>query len=383
MRGVLPGSEIDFAAKTLEEEFFSVMPLSPEMETLCAAAVEYGASDLLLHENRSPQFRLNGVLTAVESAPLTGDFFDQLWASCRVNADTTDFDTSLASAQGVRFRVNLLRQSGERAAVLRRIRSDIPTLESLGVPSEVLREWCGHKAGIILVCGPTGSGKSTTLAAAMEWMNQTLARHIVTIEDPIEYQFAGKRCIFTQREVGIDTPSFSEGLRRSLRQDPDVIFVGEIRDSLTATTALQASETGHLVLATLHASNAGDSMERLQIIFPPEEREAVRRTLSNQLLGVLCQRLLPAKDGKLALAAEYFTNVGVTRKYIADGKTPELADQITRSDPRAGCDFLSSIAALVRAGRITEEEAASAVDNPQELLRALRGISSSAQSTRR
>jgi twitching motility protein PilT len=279
--------------------------------------------------------------------------------------------------------VNLLRQSGERAAVLRRIRNDIPDMESLGLPAEVLREWCGHKSGIVLVCGPTGSGKSTTLAAAMEWMNQTIARHIVTIEDPIEYLFTSKRCLFTQREVGIDTSSFAEGLRRSLRQDPDVIFVGEIRDALTATTALQASETGHLVLATLHASNAGDTIERLQIIFPAEEREAVRRTLSTQLLGVLCQRLLPAKDGSLALVAEYFTNVGVTRKYVAEGKTPELADQITRSDPRSGRDFLSSIAALVRAGRITEEEASSAVDNPQELLRALRGISSSAQSTRR
>lgn len=359
------------------------MPLSQEMETLCAAAVQYGASDLLLHENRTPQFRLNGVLTAVEAAPLGRDFFDQLWASCKAGEETKDFDTSLTTADGVRFRVNLLRQSGERAAVLRRIRSDIPSLETLGVPADVLREWFGHKAGIILVCGPTGSGKSTTLAAAMEWMNQTTARHIVTIEDPIEYAFTGKRCLFTQREVGIDTPSFSEGLRRALRQDPDVIFVGEIRDAQTATTALQASETGHLVLATLHSSNAGDTIERLQIIFPPEEREAVRRTLSSQLLGVLCQRLLPAKDGGLALAAEYFTNVGVTRKYIADGKIPELADQITRADSRNGQDFLAAIAALVRAGRITEEEASTSVDNPQELMRALRGISSSAQSTRR
>lgn len=359
------------------------MALSPEMETLCAAAVEYGASDLLLHEGRVPQFRLNGVLTAVEASPLSGDFFDGLWAACRASAETSDFDTSLTSAQGARFRVNLLRQSGARAAVLRRIRSDIPALEALGVPADLMREWCARKSGIILVCGPTGSGKSTTLAAAMEWMNQNLARHIVTIEDPIEYQFTGKQCLFTQREVGIDTPSFAEGLRRSLRQDPDVIFVGEIRDAVTASTALQASETGHLVLATLHSSNAGDTIERLQVIFPNAEREAVRRTLSSQLLGVLCQRLIPAADGGLALAAEYFTNIGVTRKYVAEGKTPELADQISRSDPRSGRDFLASIAALVRSGRITEEEASASVDNPQELLRSLRGISSSAPSNRR
>jgi pilus retraction protein PilT len=359
------------------------MALSPELESLCAAAVEYGASDLLLHEGRAPQFRINGVLTAVEASPLSGDFFAQLWASCGAPPETTDFDSSLSSDQGARFRVNLLRQSGARAAVLRRIRSEIPDLETLGVPADVLREWCGRKSGIVLVCGPTGSGKSTTLAAAMEWMNQTLARHIVTIEDPIEYLFTGKKCLFTQREVGIDTPSFAEGLRRSLRQDPDVIFVGEIRDAVTATTALQASETGHLVLATLHSSNAGDTIERLQVIFPSAEREAVRRTLSSQLLGVLCQRLIPATDGGLALAVEYFTNVGVTRKYVAEGKTPELSDQIARSDPRTGRDFLTSLAALVRSGRISEDEASASVDNPQELLRALRGISSSAPSTRR
>jgi pilus retraction protein PilT len=359
------------------------MALSPEMETLCAAAVEYGASDLLLHEGQPPRFRLNGTLTTADAAPLTGAFFDDLWSACRASAETTDFDTSLTSAQGVRFRVNLLRQTGARAAVLRRIRSDIPDLETLGVPSDVLREWCGRKSGIVLVCGPTGSGKSTTLAAALEWMNRHLARHVVTIEDPIEYLFTGRSCLFTQREVGIDTPSFAEGLRRSLRQDPDVIFVGEIRDADTAATALQASETGHLVLATLHASNSGDAVERLQIIFPPAEREAVRRTLSTQLLGILCQRLIPALDGGLALATEYFTNVGVMRKLVADGKIPELSDQITRSDPRQACNFPSSIAALVKSGRISEEEAVAGVDNPQELHRMLRGISSSSQATRR
>lgn len=359
------------------------MVLSPEMETLCAAAVEYGASDLLLHEGRAPQLRISGALTALETAPLDGGFFDRLWDVCKCPPAATDFDTGVTSADGVRFRVNLLRQSGARAAVLRRIRRDIPAMETLGVPAEVLREWCVRKSGIVLVCGPTGSGKSTTLAAAMEWMNQTVSRHIVTIEDPIEYLFAGRNCLFTQREVGIDTPTFAEGLRRSLRQDPDVIFVGEIRDAATALTALQASETGHLVLATLHSSSAIDTVERLQLIFPQPEREAVRRTLSTQLLGVVCQRLLPARDGGLALAAEYFTNAGVIRKYIADGKLPELADQIARSDPRSGRDFLSAVAALVRDGRVAEEEAAQAVENPQELTRALRGISSSAPSTRR
>ncbi len=351
--------------------------LSPEMESFCAAAVEYGASDLLLHEGQVPQVRLEGKLTALEAAPLTGEFFDALWKSCRAGGDERDFDTSLTSSKGVRFRVNLLQQLGKRAAVLRRIRGDIPELEALGAPAELLREWCSRQAGMVLVCGPTGSGKSTTIAAAIQWMNRNFSRHIVTIEDPIEYLFAGDRCLFTQREVGIDTATFAEGLRRSLRQNPDVIFVGEIRDAITAMTAIQASETGHLVLATVHSANCVDTIERLQLLFPATERDAIRKTLSGQLLGVVCQRLLPAASGGLALVAEYFSNIGVVRRFINEGKLPELADAITRSDPKDARDFLSALTALVKSGRITEEVATAAADNPQELQRALRGISSS------
>jgi len=355
--------------------------LTPELEALCAAAVQYKASDLLLHEGRSPRFRLEGGLTPLESPPLDASFFDSLWALCGAG-DQQDYDASL-TAGGVRFRVNLLYQLGLRAAVLRRIRSDIPDLEALGTPADLIREWCGRSSGMLLVCGPTGSGKSTTLAAAIEWMNGTMARHVVTIEDPIEYLFVGRRCLFTQREVGIDTPTFAEGLRRSLRQNPDVIFVGEIRDSITAATAIQASETGHLVLATLHASSCADAVERLQFQFPHDERDAIRKTLSAQLLGVLCQRLLPGAGGGVALASEYFTNFGATRKLIAEDKLPELTDLMARSDAQSGRSLLSALVDLVEAGQITEEVAAAATGNPQELQRALRGISSSSQATRR
>lgn len=358
-------------------------PVPPELETLCAAAAEYGASDLLLHEGRAPQIRLSGRLTVLDFPVLSAEFFDRTWSACGAGPEILDHDTSLTSSGGVRFRVNLLRQLGRRAAVLRRIRSDIPDLETLGAPADLLREWCSRKSGMVLVCGPTGSGKSTTLAATLEWMNGSLDRHVVTIEDPIEYLFSSRSCLFTQREVGIDTASFGEGLRRSLRQNPDVIFVGEIRDAVTALTAIQASETGHLVLATLHSSNCPDAVERLQLLFPPSERDAVRRTLSAQLLGVVCQRLLPGAQGGVVLAAEYFTNAGLIRKNIADGKLPEIADAIARLDPQSGQTFLAAISQLVRAGRIMEDVAAAAADNPQELARALRGISSSAQATRR
>lgn len=356
-------------------------PLTPELETLCAAAVQYEASDLLLHEGRSPQFRLHGELTPLDSPPLDAAFFDSLWSVCGAG-DERDFDTSLTSG-GIRFRVNLLRQLGLRAAVLRRISSDIPDLDNLGAPADIIHDWCGRPSGLLLVCGPTGSGKSTTLAAAIEWMNSNMARHIVTIEDPIEYLFVGRRSIFTQREVGIDTPTFAEGLRRSLRQNPDVIFVGEIRGALTAATAIQASETGHLVLATLHASSCADAVERLQFQFPHEERESIRKTLAAQLLGVLCQKLLPGADGGLALVTEYFNNFGASRELIAADKLTEITDLISRSDAKSGQSLIAALVNLVKAGKITEEVAGAACTNPQELQRALRGISSSAATSRR
>ncbi len=353
------------------------------MEALCQAAEAYGASDLLLHEGRPPLLRISGRLRALDSTSLSGAFFDALRKACGAAEEAKDHDSSFTSAEGVRFRVNLLRQLGRHAAILRRIRSDIPDLETLGVPASVLREWIARKSGLVLVCGPTGSGKSTTLASCLEWMNQALCRHIVTIEDPIEYLFVNNQCLFTQREVGIDTPSFAEGLRRSLRQSPDVILVGEIRDAETAATAAQASETGHLVLSTLHSSSCTDAIERLQFLFPAPSRDGLRRTLSGQLLGILCQRLLPGIHGGMIVAAEYFSNIGAMRKYIADGRMPELADAIARSPAESAQSFVTSISKLVLDQLVSEEVAAAASDNPQELTRALRGISSSAQATRR
>jgi len=357
--------------------------LPQAMDALCEAAEAYDASDLLLHEDRPPLLRISGSLTTLEFAPLDRAFFAALWKACGAAEDTQDHDSSLTSRDGVRFRVNLLRQLGKYAAVLRRIRSDIPDLETLGVPADVLRDWIARRSGLVIVCGPTGSGKSTTLAACLEWMNQTISRHVVTIEDPIEYLFSNGKCLFTQREVGIDTPGFAEGLRRSLRQSPDVILLGEIRDAETAGTAAQASETGHLVLATLHSSSCTDAIERLQFLFPSTSRDSVRRTLSGQLLGILCQRLLPAVHGGMALAAEYFCNIGAMRKYIADGKLTDLADAMARSNPQSAQNFVTSISKLVAAQLVSEDVAAAASDNPQELIRALRGISSSSQATRR
>jgi twitching motility protein PilT len=357
--------------------------LSPLLEDLLRAAVESGASDLILHSGRVAMARVEGQLVPVESASMTDADLDTLWAACGAEAGAKDFDAGMTTAAGARFRVNLLRHLGSRAAVLRRIRSDVPPLESLGLPVELLREWAVRKSGVVLVSGPTGSGKSTTVASILGWLNDTAPRHIVTIEDPVEFVFKPQQALFTQREVGIDTPSFAEGLRRSLRQNPDVIFLGEIRDAESALTAIQAAETGHLVFATLHASTCADVISRLELLFAEEDREGIRRTLAGQLLGVLCQRLLPARDGSRCLLCEYFSNIGSSRRIIAEGRMEDLQDFVSRGDPRNARSFSTSMVELIRLGQIEEATALENSDRPQELLRLLRGIHSSSEAGKR
>lgn len=221
------------------------------------------------------------------------------------------------------------------------------------------------------------------MAALLDSLNRTASRHIVTIEDPVEYLFESQLCHFTQREVGIDTPTFAEGLRRSLRQNPDIIFLGEVRDRDSASTALQASETGHLVLTTLHASNVKESIERMESLFAMEERSGIRKIMSSQLLGILCQRLPPSTQGGRALVCEYFTNSGSARNLIAEGRSREIPDLFAKSDPRQAKAFSTSLAELLKSGILSEETALEFSDNPQDFARSLRGISSAAQATRR
>ncbi len=357
--------------------------ISSLIEALLRVAVTSAASDVILREGMPAVFRIQGALTEVESElPREADLRG-LWEACGAGMDEMDRDASFTTADGVRFRVNLLRQLGRLAAVLRRIQNEIPSMDSLGLPCELLRDWAVRPSGIIIVCGPTGSGKSTTMAAVLEWINGTVARHIVTIEDPVEFLFTGRMSYFTQREVGIDTPSFSEGLRRSLRQNPDIIFLGEIRDAVSALTAIQAAETGHLVFATVHASGCADVVSRLELLFPAAEREGMRATLAAQLHGVLCQRLLPSAAGGRALLAEFFANSGSSRRLIAEGRINEISDFIVRGDPKCVQSFGSALVGLVKSGVITEEVAMEHSDNPQELSRSLRGVSSSLQATRR
>jgi twitching motility protein PilT len=357
--------------------------LSSLINEILRSSAENDASDVILRTETPPLFRIDGDLFSSECASPSNEDMDTLWDACRAHPSDLDHDASLSTESGERFRVNLHRQLGQRGAVLRRIRRNIPTMETLGAPAELLMHWAKSRSGIIIIAGPTGSGKSTTMAALLDSLNRTASRHIVTIEDPVEYLFESRLSYFTQREVGIDTPTFAEGLRRSLRQNPDVIFLGEVRDRDSASTALQASETGHLVLTTLHASNVKESIERMESLFAMEDLGGIRKILSSQLLGVLCQRLPPSTHGGRALVCEYFTNSGSARNLIAEGRSREIPELFAKSDPRQAKAFSTSLGELLISGILSEETAMEFSDDPQDFARKLRGISSTAQATRR
>lgn len=349
--------------------------MSPKLESLLAAADQCAASDLLLHEDRPALLRISQEWREIEGGNLETSVLEDLWREVGAAPGALEHDAALNSVTG-RYRVNCFRQLGKRGAALRRVRNEVPPLDQLDLPAELLQRWLTRKGGLILVCGPTGSGKSTTLAASLSWLNDTEALHVVTIEDPVEFIFTDRSSRFTQRELGIDTHSFSEGLRRALRQSPDVILIGEIRDSETAISAMQAAETGHLILSTLHVNRAADAMERLEYLVGDKDRQLLRALLSGELIGVVCQRLIPALDGGIAVALEYFSNQGLVSKLLLEARTEELTDLIEQGDGREALSFNRSLKQLVTAGRISNQVALSHSPAPEELQRMLRGISS-------
>ncbi len=352
-----------------------------DLHELAQSTVAAGASDLILHLGAPPAIRVDNAFRSLSDAKVDTATLAELWSLCGVDPSQRNADSAIVLADAHRFRVSLLHQLGQPAAVLRHIRTDIPALDSLDLPVDILRSWLSRSSGLILVSGPTGSGKSTTLAACLQDINLTQPRHIVTIEDPVEFVITPARAIITQRDIGIDTPSFADGLRQALRQSPDVLMIGEIRDTASAVTALQAAETGRLVLATVHGRGTAEATERLVQLLPEAERPMLAKSLATQLLGSLSQLLLPSTNGGLALAAEYLVNVGATRKYLEENRLTDLGEHLERADAATGRSLLRSLTDLVRAGTISESTALAAVDSPAELTRALRGISS--QSTRR
>ncbi len=333
------------------------------------------ATDVFLVAGEAPRVRHEGQVIELHPGPVPPAAMAEFWNSCGIDPQThPEADISWQLPQGGRLRVNLYHTLGRLAAVLRPIRDQIPPLTQLGLPAPLLESWLQRRYGLILVTGPTGSGKSTTVAACLDWINHHLARHIVTLEDPIEYLFENDLGFFSQREVRQDSANFSSALRAALRQSPDVLFVGEIRDQETAVTALHAAETGHLVISTLHSSGVADTLERFSHLLKNETSGALH-LLASQLVGILSQQLLPRLGGGLFAALEYLQNEAATRRWILDNKLAELQDHLQKSNGSTNCSLLDYLVAATRQGFVDPETARSACPRPQDFDRAMRGIS--------
>ena len=373
MRMQLPNQSATFATYPRVAEVARAMPQN--IDSILDAAEQQQASDVFLQEDEVPRLKVNEQIIVLGDEPLSLAHITALWQTCGANVQgDMDRDSGFISRTHTRYRVNLHRTMGRLGAVLRRIKTSVPSLKTLGLPDWLLTRWGAHEHGLILVTGPTGSGKSTTIASLLQWMNENLVRHIVTIEDPVEYQFTSDRCHFTQRQIGRDTGTFAIGLRSALRQAPDVIFVGEIRDYETALTALQASETGHLVVSTMHSEKVADTMERYLNLFPAQDEKHGVTLLANQLSGVLCQKLVESADGGLHLLVEHAENAGAMRDWIARRELQNIDQYISRGSDPAAVSFLQSTLKALQAKSITEATALASVSNESELRRAMRGI---------
>ncbi|HOG49939.1 MAG TPA: PilT/PilU family type 4a pilus ATPase [Lentisphaeria bacterium] len=342
-------------------------------------AVEHGASDLHVRENKFIRLRIDGKL--VETDFMTDSHFfkraiNEIVPEGQLHKyiETGDYDFAWEEEGIGRFRVNLHRQRGDSAFTLRYVKSKAPTVREVGLP-EVLKTIVSARNGIIFVSGTTGCGKSTTMAAMLDHVNNTSEQHVITIEDPIEYTFQDNRSFFEQREIGLDAESFESALIHALRQDPDIIMVGEMRNRTTFETALTAAETGHMVITTLHTKNAPQSLTRILDMYPMEERDTVRKGLADCLRAVICQRLAPRAIGKgVVPVVEILINTPIVRKLIFDNKLEKLPQAIEGGGDDNMVSFNGSLHKLVNNGDITEETAMRFSDNPQELKMRLKGI---------
>ena len=347
------------------------------LEQLIDYASVAGASDVHLACGLPPKLRIDGSLKNAENCPalsfedceayarqIGGEAFEQM-GSCG------ELDLSF-SMNGLRIRGNIFRQQGRASIALRLLATHIPDLDSLGVPKAVL-EFPNVQRGIILVTGETGSGKSTTMAALLDRINHTRADHIITLEDPIEYLHTPDRCLINQREIGKDTRSYADGLRSILREDPDVILIGEMRDLNTIETALTAAETGHLVFATLHTNSAADSVDRMVNVFPEGQQRQIRLQLSTTLRAVLSQQLLPKRAGGRAAVCEVMMVNSAIKNLIREGKTPQIDSFITMNAQDGSITMDNALLKMVREGTVTYETALSYARDREAFSKGRRG----------
>ena len=330
------------------------------------------ASDLYLTVGYPPSLRLDNTLVPINSSKLTIEDINEALNMVLTSRQKRDFEmhmelnTALDMGAHGRFRLNVLRQRQQPAMVIRRIVSKIPSFEDLRLPT-ILEKLSLEKRGLILFTGMTGSGKSTSLAAMVDYRNAHQEGHIITIEDPIEYFHEHQKSVITQREVGVDTESYSVALKNALRQRPDVILVGEIRDRDVMEQSLMASETGHLCLSTIHTNNAYQAIERVINLFPEDYASQIRLNLSMNLKAIISQRLLPSIEGGLTPAVEVMLNQGLVRELILKGEITQIQNVMEQNNPIGMCTFDQSLIRLYEDGLITEETAITNSDKPTDL----------------
>jgi twitching motility protein PilT len=333
-----------------------------EITELLALAQRRGASDLHLAAGQPPLLRVDGEVRSMNdellTAPRVGDMIASIMneKQQREFEELLEIDFSYALPRAGRFRVNAFNQMSGPSCVFRTIPSEVPTLEQLSTP-KVLKEICAERRGIVLVTGPTGSGKSTTLAAMVDYINQTRREHILTIENPIEFVHTSKQCLINQRELGRDTLGFSQALRSALREDPDVILVGEMRDLETIRLALTAAETGHLVFATLHTSSAAKTVDRIVDVFPAAEKDLVRTMLSESLRAVIAQTLLKKIGGGRVAAWELMIAKPAIRHLIRENKVAQIRSVVQTSRSEGMQTLDQSLEHLIHEGLISVQEA--------------------------
>ena len=345
---------------------------APLIFTYLSAMNEHEASDMYLTVGFPPTLRGDDGLIKLTDDVLTPDNINEILASMLTSRQRRDFDvqmelnTALDMAEHGRFRINVLRQRQFPALVIRRIVSEIPSFSALRLP-KILENLAMEKRGLILVTGMTGSGKSTTLAAMIDQRNQNSSGHIITIEDPVEFFHEHKGCVVTQREVGVDTESFATAMKNSLRQRPDVILVGEIRDREVMEQALSIAETGHLCLATIHTNNSYQAIERIVNLFPEDAHNQIRLNLSMNLKGIVSQRLLPSVGGGLAPAIEVLINQGLVRELILKGEIGKIHDVMEQNNSIGMSTFDQSLMRLFMDDLITEDTAITNSDKPSDM----------------
>lgn len=358
--------------------------VDPKLAGYFQAMTSLGASDLHIKSGAVVHIRVGTILRQVKEPPLSAALVEQMAGSLMTDEQKAYFhkhgsvDLAHELPGGDRYRINIFRQRGEVSMSVRRVTRNIPNFESLHLPPEIA-QIVEADQGLILLSGPTGSGKSTTIASMIEYINNNRRCHIVTIEDPIEYLYEDKKALISQREIGIDVPNFPTALRAMLREDPDVVLIGEMRDYETFEAAIQASETGHLVFGTVHASSAPQTISRVLELFPTESRPLILQSLAFSLRAIICQKLLPSvQEGVSRVPAVEILQMNPTvRNLLENGRDSELGDVIRSHEDQGMCSFTRSLYELIEKDMIDPKVAYAVAPNPEDLKMMMKGISQS------